>query len=172
METLIEKYGVKKIGIIVGIFIAVLILLLVILKHTGGTSDKLLLSCDRSSTFENGNTFTSIINIFENSNGYKLNLHYDFTSPNIIDDENMLSFGENYISQSLDNIVNSTFVNSSEFVSKSYDISKNGYYFDIDVDITEDNNKLISTDLKFDLFNSSLGDIKSYFEEGGYVCSE
>lgn len=171
METMIEKFGVKKIAIVVGIVIVILILLLFFLKKSSSNGNYLF-KCNKIIMLDNNDSVSNDIIFYKNNSDYNVNIHYDYKfarnyslkNPNLLDD---------YVVKNIDNKIIDIFKNGYEYVDFSYefDDKNNIFKYDINFVVNEENQSLFASDFGFDLYYASVDDIKANFEKGGYTCS-
>lgn len=171
METMIEKYGVKKIAIVVGIVIVILILLLFFLKKSSSTGN-LLFKCNKNIVLDNNDSVSNDIIFYKNNSDYNVNIHYDykFAIDYTLEDSDLL---EQSVVKDFDNSMITLFKNAYEYVDFSYnfDDKNNIFKYDINFVVDEENQSLFASDFGFDMYYASVDDIKANFEKGGYTCS-
>lgn len=170
MDSLIEKYGIKKVLFIIGgIFLTLFLILFFIKRINNG--DKKLFECSKSVALNDSFNVNNIIKFYKNDSGYKLNLKFEYE---ILDDLSTQSkFNlKNNLESNLEDFAKNMFENSYEYVNTNYSSNDTLITYNIDIDITQENQFQVYGDLGYDIYNLSEDELISRIEEEGFKCSK
>ena len=168
MEELIEKYGMKKVLLVIlGVVISITILFFVIKKVVNGESK--ILECSKNLNLDSSSTFTNSLSVFKNKGNYKLVLKYNFKFNNSLSnfEENTL---KNKMKSQLDLKFNEKFGLINDSVYSSYKYNNNGFDYIYTINVNKDNNDIVSGIFGYDIYELSVSELMTKIEEGGYKC--
>lgn len=169
MDSLIEKYGIKKVLIVIAVTFSILFLILFLIKRSN-ESDKKLFECSNTFNFDVLD-FNNVIKLYKNDTGLKLKMIY-----NLDYKKDFSNKSDEYIEESaktiLDNIIKVSLSNSQEYIKSSYKVKDKKIEFYVDIDVNEESQYAVYADFNYDIYNLATDELINKFEEGGYKCSK
>ena len=168
MENLIEKYGLKKILIFTVGGITLLVLVLFLIKKIG-TGEKKILSCSKSFQITESTNMDVSYDIFKVGDDYKIKIVSDSPLNDELSDEEIEFINKFLIDVFVDEY--KTYIDDNIITYKNND--KKGFIsYSFDININKDNSLQVYNLLNIDFYNTSVDELKSLYESGGYKCTK
>ena len=169
MDSLIEKYGIKKVLFVIGSIFLLLFLILFIIKRINN-GDKKLLECKKNVLLQDVFDVNDTIKYYKNDSGFKLSISYEFDFKNDFSSDAKVSL-KNNLENSFSDFTKNMFQESYEYVKTEFNFKNSSFFYKVNVDVTKDNQYLIDSDLGYDIYNMSVDEIKNRLVEEGFECS-
>ena len=169
MDSLIEKFGIKKIAIVFGVFAVIMVLVLLLLKHIGG--EDILFKCSKSANYYNLLDINVDVSLSKVSDSKKLSFTFVVSNDSEYSEEVNKSL-EKSMANSIEEKLNEYFYDYVDDVSFKTSVNGNSFVYGFDILLNSDNSEAVNSYLGYDYFNSSIEDTIMYLEGSGYVCEK
>ena len=160
----------KNAKIVFAIIAVLIVIIIVILMMLGGKNDKKesFLTCSFDKPLENILNSSQTFKFYKKDNGIKMSLNTEFS---IIGDLTAYKEGiYNNVSKKLEEEY--SYLSRLDYIDYKVVNENNKLSLDINYNITEESNEQVIAEYDFDFLNSSIEDIKNYFEGSGYTCQK
>ena len=169
MDSLIEKFGMKKIAFVFGVFAVIMVLVLLLLKHSGG--EDVLYKCSKSADYYNFFNMNMEVSLGKVGKDTKVSFNYVVSNSNDNYKDLFDSFKTN-LSSNFENNLTDIFYDNIDDVSYNVNIKDNVIEYGFSIVLNGDNSEDIKKYMNYDFYNTSVEDSISYLEGSGFICEK